>query len=171
MSSPALLVHPQKVAQGDIQLPGSKSISNRVLLLSALSKGTTRLAGLLDADDTRVMRDALQTLGVQQTTFIKDGQEILQIEGNGGRFTVERADLFMGNAGTAIRPLTAALAVLGGEYLLHGVPRMHERPIADLVEGLLGIGANIEYVAQHGYPPIRIHHGDIREHKLKEEVD
>ena len=161
MSSPALLVHPQKVAQGDIQLPGSKSISNRVLLLSALSKGTTRLAGLLDADDTRVMRDALQTLGVQQTTFIKDGLEILQIEGNGGRFTEERADLFMGNAGTAIRPLTAALAVLGGEYLLHGVPRMHERPIADLVEGLLGIGANIEYVAQHGYPPIRIHRGDI----------
>ena len=162
MSANALLVKPNQFAKGNVQLPGSKSISNRVLLLSALAKGKTRLAGLLDADDTRVMRDALVHLGVNLSKLMHEGKEYLEIEGSDGTFPNHQADLFMGNAGTAIRPLTAALAVLGGEYLLHGVPRMHERPIADLVEGLLEIGANIEYVANPGYPPIRIGTGNIQ---------
>jgi 3-phosphoshikimate 1-carboxyvinyltransferase len=161
MSHNAFLVEPKNHSQGEVYLPGSKSISNRVLLLSALAKGNTRLIGLLDADDTRVMRDALLTLGVQLSTLTQDNLEQLVIEGTGGQFSVRQADLFMGNAGTAIRPLTAALAILGGEYTLHGVPRMHERPIADLVDGLLAMGAQIHYSENKGYPPIRIQSGKI----------
>jgi len=162
MSSKALLMSPTLSAKGEIQLPGSKSISNRVLLLSALAKGTTTLKGLLDADDTRVMRDALAKLGVPMTTYFKNNEEFIEVTGQDGKFPQISADLFMGNAGTAIRPLTAALAILGGEYYLHGVPRMHERPIADLVEGLLGIGAKIDYLGTAGYPPIQIHPGQIQ---------
>jgi 3-phosphoshikimate 1-carboxyvinyltransferase len=161
MSSKALLMSPTTSAKGEIQLPGSKSISNRVLLLSALAKGTTTLQGLLDADDTRVMRDALAKLGVPMKTYSKNNEEIIEITGQDGKFPEISADLFMGNAGTAIRPLTAALAILGGEYHLHGVPRMHERPIADLVDGLQGIGAKIDYLGTTGYPPIQIHVGQI----------
>lgn len=161
MVSPSLLIQPVRLAAGEVELPGSKSISNRVLLLSALAAGTTRLQGLLDADDTRVMRDCLSTLGVPMTTCRENGHQLLQIEGLSGRFAQPQADLFMGNAGTAIRPLTAALAILGGEYHVHGVPRMHERPIADLVDGLLGIGAHIDYLGKPGYPPIQIHTGQI----------
>ena len=162
MSSKALLMSPTASAKGEIQLPGSKSISNRVLLLSALATGTTTLQGLLDADDTRVMRDALAKLGVPIKTYSKNNEDFIEITGQDGKFSEIRADLFMGNAGTAIRPLTAALAILGGEYHLHGVPRMHERPIADLVEGLLGIGAKIDYLGTKGYPPIQIHAGQIQ---------
>ena len=166
MSPKALLIQPAISAQGDIQLPGSKSISNRVLLLSALAKGTTTLRGLLDADDTRVMRQALEQLGVEFRVRQEQEHELIEVTGQDGHFLYRQADLFMGNAGTAIRPLTAALAILGGEYHLHGVPRMHERPIADLVEGLLGIGANIEYLGNQGYPPIQIHTGQIKSHQV-----
>jgi 3-phosphoshikimate 1-carboxyvinyltransferase len=166
MSPKALLIQPAISAQGDIQLPGSKSISNRVLLLSALAKGTTTLRGLLDADDTRVMRQALEQLGVEFRVRQEQEHELIEVTGQDGQFLHRQADLFMGNAGTAIRPLTAALAILGGEYHLHGVPRMHERPIADLVEGLLGIGANIEYLGNQGYPPIQIHTGQIKSHQV-----
>jgi 3-phosphoshikimate 1-carboxyvinyltransferase len=149
-------------AEGIVALPGSKSISNRVLLLSALAKGTTTLKGLLDADDTQVMRAALKTLGVNIDET--DGDCVVQ--GCSGRLPNQQADLFMGNAGTAIRPLTAALAILGGDYRLHGVPRMHERPIGDLVDGLRMVGAQVAYEQQEGYPPLRISQGQIRTNEL-----
>ncbi|MFN5932702.1 MAG: 3-phosphoshikimate 1-carboxyvinyltransferase, partial [Roseiflexaceae bacterium] len=152
-----LVLGPFQRACGEITLPGSKSISNRVLLLSALATGTTRLKGLLDADDTRVMRAALTTLGI---TLTADGADWL-VHGGAGRFPTAHADLFMGNAGTAIRPLTAALALLGGDYRLHGVPRMHERPIGDLVDGLRMIGAIVDYEQHSGFPPIRVGRGQI----------
>ncbi len=139
-------------AGGTVLLPGSKSISNRVLLLSALCLGTTTLHDLLDSDDTRIMLNALQALGcgVRQTGTT------VEIDGLGGQLSNTQADLFMGNAGTAIRPLTAALAVMGGDYKLHGVPRMHERPIGDLVDALRQLGCQIDYLGQDGYPPLRI---------------
>jgi len=141
-----------KSAQGVVTLPGSKSISNRVLLLSALAQGTTRIEGLLESDDTAVMLAALKQLGVEVNTHSPDSVSVTGVS----RFPVRQAALFMGNAGTAIRPLTAALAVMGGHYTLSGVPRMHERPIGDLVQGLCEMGARINYMAQQGYPPIEI---------------
>jgi 3-phosphoshikimate 1-carboxyvinyltransferase len=149
-------------AEGTVALPGSKSISNRVLLLSALAKGTSTLKGLLDADDTQVMRAALKTLGVN----IEETKEDCIVHGCSGKLPKNQADLFMGNAGTAIRPLTAALAILGGDYRLHGVPRMHERPIGDLVDGLRMVGAQVAYEQQEGYPPLRITQGQIRTNEL-----
>ena len=148
-----LQIGPFQSARGSIALPGSKSISNRALLLAALSEGQTTLRGLVDADDTQVMRQALRKLGLS----VVDGPaDTCVITGCRGRFPVKEADLFMGNAGTAIRPLTAALAMQGGVYRLSGVARMHERPIRDLVDGLRQIGAEITYELQEGYPPIRI---------------
>ncbi len=149
-------------AEGTVALPGSKSISNRVLLLSALASGTTHLKGLLDADDTQVMRAALKTLGIK----IDETDGDCLVQGCSGRLPNQQADLFMGNAGTAIRPLTAALAILGGDYRLHGVPRMHERPIGDLVDGLRMVGAQVAYEQQEGYPPLRITQGQIRTNEL-----
>jgi 3-phosphoshikimate 1-carboxyvinyltransferase len=144
---------PMRRAAGTVQLPGSKSISNRVLLLAALAAGETELEGLLDADDTRVMREALSSLGVR---FSRN-----KVTGVGGVFPVKKAELFLGNAGTAFRPLTAALALCGGEYRLSGVPRMHERPIGDLVDALRGIGARIDYLGAEGYPPLAVGRGRI----------
>jgi 3-phosphoshikimate 1-carboxyvinyltransferase len=155
---PDIKIGPFKRAQGSIVLPGSKSISNRALLLAALSSGTTTLKNLLDADDTQVMRNALRQLGLSVTDL---ADKVCVVEGCGGRFPVQSADLFMGNAGTAIRPLTAALAMQGGHYRLSGVPRMHERPIRDLVDGLRQVGAKIDYELQEGYPPIKILAADI----------
>ena len=156
---------PVSNVSGVIRLPGSKSISNRTLLLSALADGETVIRDLLSSDDTSVMLDALRALGVQwrQTG---NANEYL-VNGTRGDLPVKKADLFLGNAGTAIRPLTAALAVLGGDFLLHGIPRMHERPIGDLVEALNASGAQIEYVENPGYPPIRIHEGRFNSHELK----
>ncbi|OIN00201.1 3-phosphoshikimate 1-carboxyvinyltransferase [Polynucleobacter sp. QLW-P1DATA-2] len=156
---PDIRIGPFRRAQGAIILPGSKSISNRALLLAALSSGTTTLTNLLDADDTQVMRNALRQLGL---SVIDQADKVCVIEGCGGRFPVRDADLFMGNAGTAIRPLTAALAMQGGNYRLSGVARMHERPIRDLVDGLRQVGAKIEYELQEGYPPINILASDIQ---------
>jgi 3-phosphoshikimate 1-carboxyvinyltransferase len=156
--SPSIQIGPFKRAQGSILLPGSKSISNRALLLAALSSGVTTLTNLLDADDTQVMRNALRQLGLSVTD---QANHICVVEGCGGHFPVRKADLFMGNAGTAIRPLTAALAMQGGDYRLSGVARMHERPIRDLVDGLRQVGAQIEYELQEGYPPIKILAADI----------
>src|SRR5688572_23697898 len=144
----SLLLAPVRRAAGTVRLPGSKSISNRVLLLAALAEGETEIGGLLDADDTKVMREALSRLGISFK-----GEKLV---GAGGAFPVRKADLFLGNAGTAFRPLTAALAFCNGEYRLYGVPRMHERPIGDLVDGLRGIGARIDYEAAEGFPPLRI---------------
>jgi len=156
---PDITIGPFKRAQGSIVLPGSKSISNRALLLAALSSGTTTLKNLLDADDTQVMRNALRQLGL---SVIDKEHKACVVEGCGGQFPVREADLFMGNAGTAIRPLTAALAMQGGNYRLSGVARMHERPIRDLVDGLRQVGAKIEYELQEGYPPIQISAADIQ---------
>ena len=160
-SSPSTTLGPLVSAQGQLDLPGSKSISNRALLLSALAEGTTRLHGLLDADDTQIMRSALGALGVEIDTFELSGKVVSDVHGAKGAFAHSHADLFMGNAGTAIRPLTAALAILGGEYHLHGVPRMHERPIRDLVDGLKAIGSKIDYLENEGYPPIQIHQPEL----------
>ncbi len=148
-----------RAARGELTLPGSKSISNRVLLLAALARGTTRLEGLLDSADTRVMLAALRQLGVSVDSV---GPTQAEIRG-GAPFAVRRAALFLGNAGTAFRPLTAVLALMGGDYQLSGVPRMHERPIGDLVDALTALGADIQYLGEHGYPPLAIHAGTIRE--------
>jgi 3-phosphoshikimate 1-carboxyvinyltransferase len=144
-------------AEGTIRLPGSKSISNRVLLLAALAEGETTISNLLDSDDTRVMLDALAKLGVK---CAREG-DVCVVTGTRGAFRANRADLFLGNAGTAVRPLTAVLAVNGGDYRVWGVPRMHERPIGDLVDGLRQIGAHIDYEANEGYPPLRIRPADL----------
>jgi len=155
----SLELKPIRRAAGKVRLPGSKSISNRVLLLAALACGDTELSGLLDADDTRIMRDALSKLGVRSSEQ--------RVQGVGGPFPVKKAELFLGNAGTALRPLTAALAMTGGEYRLSGAPRMHERPIGDLVNALRGIGADVEYLGADGYPPLALHPATI---KLNEPV-
>ena len=149
---PFLDVPALRAVQGRVRLPGSKSISNRVLLLAALCEGRTVVHDLLDSDDTQVMLQALRQLGCGVSV---EGSRAT-IDGLGGQAPGHRADLFLGNAGTAMRPLTAALAVLGGDYTLSGVPRMHERPIGDLVDALRALGCRIDYTGQPGYPPLAI---------------
>ena len=144
-------------ASGSVRLPGSKSISNRILLLAALAEGETEIHHLLASDDTRYMLDALRSLGVN----IDQRDSVCTVKGTGGQFAVRDADLFLGNAGTAIRPLTAALSLLPGHYRLSGIARMHERPIGDLVDALRAIGANIDYAENEGYPPLEIAPGQI----------
>ena len=146
-------------ARGRVRLPGSKSISNRTLLLAALARGTTEIRDLLASDDTDRMLDALSVLGVQ---IDRVGPDTLRVHGSGGPFPVPAAELFLGNAGTAFRPLTAVLALSGGHYRLSGVPRMHERPIGDLVDGLRSVGAEITYLDRSGYPPLAIGPASIR---------
>jgi 3-phosphoshikimate 1-carboxyvinyltransferase len=146
-------------AAGSVRLPGSKSISNRVLLLAALAEGETEVRDLLASDDTERMLEALQTLGVGVTSL---GGEAWKIVGCCGRFPVRQAELFLGNAGTAFRPLTAALALAGGDYVLKGVARMHERPIGDLVDGLRQLGADVTYLGNDGYPPLQLKPATIR---------
>src|SRR3989442_2977446 len=145
--------------QGTVKMPGSKSISNRVLLLAALSEGETRVEDLLDSDDTRVMLEALARLGVG---IERQSDDSAVVHGVGGSFPVKSAELRLGNAGTAFRPLAAALALAGGEYRLSGAPRMHERPIGDLVDALRRLGARIEYSGTEGFPPLVVHAGRIR---------
>ncbi|MGQ0708784.1 MAG: bifunctional 3-phosphoshikimate 1-carboxyvinyltransferase/cytidylate kinase [Rhodoferax sp.] len=145
-------------ASGSVTLPGSKSISNRVLLLAALCEGRTTLHDVLDSDDTRVMLASLRQLGC---AVEQDGATV-HITGLGGQLPVAQAELFLGNAGTAMRPLTAALAVLGGDYTLKGVARMHERPIGDLVDALRELGCQIDYLGNAGFPPLHIGHAQLR---------
>ena len=152
-------------AHGCVQLPGSKSISNRVLLLAALSHGTTVLHDLLDSDDTRVMLQALHTLGCTITPGQVTPGQPLHITGLGGALPADAAaTLFLGNAGTAMRPLTAALAVLGGQFEMTGIARMYERPIGDLVDALRQLGCQIDYLGTPGYPPLKIGHPDFAAH-------
>ena len=145
---------------GTVRLPGSKSISNRTLLLAALARGTTELKGLLDAADVERMREALGVLGVRVSRRSETGD--WTVDGVAGQFPVKRASLFLGNAGTALRPLTATLALAGGDYELSGVARMHQRPIGDLVDALRSLGAEIRYLGNEGYPPLAIGRGKIR---------
>ena len=147
-----------RAVSGTVRLPGSKSISNRVLLLAALCEGQTTVRDLLDSDDTRVMLQALRQLGCG---VVVDGTTAV-IDGLGGRARQPHAELFLGNAGTAMRPLTAALAVLGGDYALSGIPRMHERPIGDLVDALRALGCNVQYLGQDGFPPLHIGQPNLR---------
>lgn len=159
-------IPPLARAMGRVRLPGSKSISNRVLLLAALSAGVTRLDDVLASDDTRVMLDALAQLGCKVHSL---GENSFEIHGLNGQLphapNAQGTPIFLGNAGTAMRPLTAALALMacaqdvpqGAHFLLHGVPRMHERPIRDLVDALRQLGAHIEYAQQEGFPPLRIY--------------
>ena len=150
-------IPPLMRAAGSVRLPGSKSISNRVLLLAALCDGVTVIEDLLDSDDTRVMLEALATLGCGLERL---GPTTVRVRGLAGRLQVRETRLFLGNAGTAMRPLTAALTVLtalqGGRFELSGVPRMHERPIGDLVDALRQLGGTIEDLGQPGYPPLAV---------------
>ena len=154
MASPDLELAAVDRAEGVVPLPGSKSISNRVLLIAALAHGTTRVDGVLDADDTDRMLEALEALGVE---FEHDpAAGACTVEGTGGAFRKRSARLSLGNAGTAFRPLTAVLAVLGGDYVLDGVARMRERPIRHLVDALRAMGAKLRYLGNDGYPPLAI---------------
>ena len=144
-------------ANGIIKLPGSKSISNRTLLLAALAESSTVIHELLESDDTARMLEALKILGIK----LEKTSGSLMVTGCDGNFPNKNAELFLGNAGTAFRPLTAALAFSGGHYTLKGVARMHERPIGDLVDALRQIGANIEYLEAEGFPPLKISPANI----------
>ncbi len=154
---PFLDLPPLRAAAGTVRLPGSKSISNRVLLLAGLSEGTTSVYDLLDSDDTAVMLVALKALGCR---IAERADGVLQVTGIGGKLGTTQAQLFLGNAGTAMRPLTAAVSLLtatqGGDFELSGVPRMHERPIGDLVDALRGLGCEVACLGNEGYPPLKL---------------
>ncbi len=147
-----------RTAQGVVRLPGSKSISNRILLLAALAHGITHVRNLLISDDTACMLDALSALGVSIT---QTGDNDYRVQGIGGQFPINEVDLFLGNAGTAFRPLTAVLALVQGHYRLFGAPRMHQRPIRDLVDTLRQLGADIIYLGNQGFPPLEIKAANI----------
>ena len=160
----AITLEPISRIEGEINLPGSKSLSNRALLLAALAKGTTTVTNLLDSDDIRHMLNALKALGVNYQ--LSEDKTCCEVEGLGGAFQVENGlSLFLGNAGTAMRPLTAALCLKGdteGEVILTGEPRMKERPIKHLVDALLQAGANVRYLENDGYPPLAIRNQGIK---------
>jgi len=156
MTAEHLDLAPIRRIAGTVRLPGSKSISNRVLLLAALAQNDTLVRDLLDADDTGYMLAALAKLGVACAPV--QGRDY-RVRGSGGAFPMKFAELFLGNAGTAVRPLTAALAFSGGRYRVSGAPRMHERPIRDLVDALRGLGADIAYAGRDGFPPLEIRPG------------
>lgn len=164
-----ITLSPISAVEGTINLPGSKSLSNRALLLAALAKGTTKVANLLDSDDIRHMLNAFSSLGVKYQ--LSDDKTICEIEGLGGSFNIQDGlSLFLGNAGTAMRPLTAALCLKGpktGEIILTGEPRMKERPILHLVYALRQAGAEIRYLENEGYPPLAIRNSGIKGGKLK----
>ena len=150
---------PAHHASGTVRLPGSKSISNRFLLLAALAEGETAIRDLLLSDDVERMLEALKALGID---WQRGEDNDFIVRGAAGVFPVKQAELFLGNAGTAFRPLTAALALSGGDYRLSGVPRMHERPIGDLVDALRQLGADIRYLGNEGFPPLEIRPAAIR---------
>ena len=149
-----LVLQPINRVDGSIQLPGSKSLSNRILLLASMAEGVTDVYNLLDSDDTRHMLDSLQRLGVRLE--LSPDRTRCRVYGLGGPFPPQETELFLGNAGTAIRPLCAALCLGRGVFDLTGEPRMYERPIKDLVDALAQLGVRIEYLQRDGYPPLRI---------------
>ncbi|EAA9782475.1 3-phosphoshikimate 1-carboxyvinyltransferase [Salmonella enterica subsp. enterica] len=156
----SLTLQPIARVDGAINLPGSKSVSNRALLLAALACGKTVLTNLLDSDDVRHMLNALSALGINYT--LSADRTRCDITGNGGPLRASGAlELFLGNAGTAMRPLAAALCLGQNEIVLTGEPRMKERPIGHLVDSLRQGGANIDYLEQENYPPLRLRGGFI----------
>lgn len=150
-----LVLNPISRVNGEISLPGSKSLSNRILLLSALSRGVTQVYNLLESDDTSRMIDSLQRLGVGLE--FSQNNTLCRVQGLGGPFPPQETELFLGNSGTTMRSICAALCLGEGEFTLTGEPRMYERPIEDLVDALRPMGADIEYLDKDGYPPLRIH--------------
>lgn len=161
-----LTLKPISKIDGEINLPGSKSLSNRALLLAALAEGTTEIFNLLESDDTRHMLNALKQLGIKYT--LSEDNTQCTIEGNGGPISSEKAqELFLGNAGTAMRPLCAALCLGEGRYLLTGEPRMKERPIGHLVDALREAGAKITYKENEGYPPLEIEGNGLKGREVK----
>ena len=153
-----LVLEPIQNISGEVHLPGSKSLSNRLLLLSAISKGQTEVYNILDSDDTSYMLNALNSLGIKYE--ISDDKTTCLIEGVGGPFSVPETDLYLGNAGTAVRPLCAVLCSGIGNHIIRGDQRMYERPIKDLVDALRQLGSTIEYLGNDGFPPLRINaHG------------
>ncbi len=151
----SLTLQPINMIQGEVNLPGSKSVSNRALLLAALASGTTRLTNLLDSDDIRHMLNALKALGVEYR--LSHDNTVCEVDGLGGVFNANASlELFLGNAGTAMRPLAAALCLGHGDFVLTGEPRMKERPIGHLVDALRQAGAEIEYMENENFPPLRI---------------
>ena len=155
--------------EGEINLPGSKSLSNRALLLAALAHGTTEVTNLLDSDDIRHMLNALKSLGVSYE--LSSDKTVCTITGVGGAFNWQNGlSLFLGNAGTAMRPLAAALCLKGqqeAEVVLTGEPRMKERPIKHLVDALIQVGANVQYLEQDGYPPLAIRNTGLQGGKVQ----
>ncbi len=150
-----LVLNPIQSVDGEVSIPGSKSLSNRILLLAALAKGTTKITNLLDSDDIRHMLNALKSLGIQYQ--LSENNTVCELTGKGGALSSNEAlEMFLGNAGTAMRPLTAALCLGEGEFTLTGEPRMYERPIGDLVDCLRQTGAQVEYLKDENYPPLKI---------------
>ena len=169
-----LTVTPIKSLDGVVTLPGSKSLSNRCLLLAALSEGETRVENLLESDDIRYMLEALDQMKVPVTRDAED-KTAVTVTGQAGPINAPTADevceLFLGNAGTAMRPLAAALCMGEGKFVLDGVPRMRERPIADLIDGLKQLGADVSCVEETGCPPVTINAnslngGEVRNYSL-----
>ena len=150
----SLTLEPIAKVGGQVQIPGSKSLSNRILLLAAMASGETTITNLLDSDDIRRMLESLSALGVSYQ--LSDNNTCCTLQGLGGSFNTSGTELFLGNAGTAMRPITAALCVGGGDYELKGDPRMYERPIGDLVDALRQLGADITYLKDENYPPLKI---------------
>ena len=165
MNKNFIKLEPAYLKSGEIDLPGSKSISNRVLLLASLAKGDTLIKNLLFSDDTEIMLSALKKLGINIVENIKLKE--CYVEGSNNLFPIKEADIYVGNAGTVVRPLTAALAFNNGHYKLHGTNRMHQRPIKDLINSLNSMGAKIDYLNQDGYPPIEIKKTNQNIHTVK----
>ena len=159
-----LRLEPITKVNGSVTLPGSKSLSNRILLLAALAEGTTVVENLLDSDDIRHMLGALNLLGVNVS--LNEDKTVATVEGVAGKFKTPSEPLFLGNAGTAYRPLTAVLAAVEGEYQLVGEPRMEERPIGHLVDALQALGGDVEYLKHKDYPPLAIKGGKINGGKV-----
>jgi len=155
-----LTLEPRSFADGEVQLPGSKSLSNRILLLAALAQGSTQVTNLLDSADVTHMLNALTKLGVKYE--LADDRRSCLVHGIGGPFKESAAEMFLGNAGTAMRPLAAALCLGDGVFTLTGEPRMYERPIKDLVDALVQLGADIEYLKDDGYPPLKINSAGLK---------
>lgn len=149
-----LVLQPIHHTQGTVHLPGSKSMTNRVLLLASLAEGVTDVRNMLQSEDTTHMLNALRTLGV--SISVDEGGTDCRVQGIGGPFPASDAELFLGNSGTTMRSLCAAICLGNGDFTLTGEPRMWERPIKDLVDALRALGADIQYLKADGYPPLRI---------------